>query len=292
MEQRSAEWHALRKSKIGASDSIVLMGVAPPSWNKTVYDLWLEKTSDEVTVKHVNPYMQRGIELESEALKAFENATGYLMRPMVLISPRNQFMMASLDGFEIDGLAAVEIKCPGQKDHECALDGQIPEKYIPQLQHQIEVTGLPKIYYMSYSPDHVKPFCIKEVYRDSLYILNLIAKECEFYHNHMLTGIPPDHIVQYNEMVSNEWKLLSDEYLRLDRQEKESSQRKKEIKNLLLQISGAQNAIGNGIILQKIERKGTIPYENILEIKQMNLEKYRKPGSSYWQVKESNNEMD
>jgi len=107
MEQRSAEWFKLRKEKIGASDAAAILGVSP--W-KTILELYNEKMSEELTVPPQNAWMQRGIDLEPEALRAFEIETGYLMSPQVLINPRHQWMMASLDGLDIDGRAACEIK--------------------------------------------------------------------------------------------------------------------------------------------------------------------------------------
>ncbi len=292
--QRSAEWHELRKTKIGGSDAAAVLGVSP--W-KTAYELWEEKTGKGIKQPFTNPYMQRGIDLETEALRAFENATRYLMRPMVLISPRNQFMMASLDGLELDGKAAVEIKCPGRKDHELALDGQIPSKYVPQLQHQISVTGLEKIYYCSYSPDHVKQLYIKEVYRDEAYIADMIEKEKDFYFNHMLPGIAPAQKIP--EIDSEQWRNVTNELkkirLKNKEMEKEVEENKKceeDLKDLLLQMSGGQNAQGNGIILQKIERKGIIDYKNIPMLKGISLEEYRKSPSSSWRISEVNNELD
>ena len=44
--------------------------------------------------------------------------------------------------------------------------------------------------------------------------------------------------------------------------------------------------------MQKIERKGTIPYANIPEVKQMDLEKHRKPSTTFWQIKDSNDAVD
>jgi putative phage-type endonuclease len=291
MEQRSAEWHELRKNHIGASDASSVLGVSP--W-KTAYELWEEKMGKGVKQPFTNPYMQRGIDLEPEALRAFENATGYLMRPMVLISPKHQFMMASLDGLEIEDKCAVEIKAPGKKDHECALDGQIPEKYIPQLQHQISVTGLAKIYYFSYSPESNK---ILEVYRDQDYIDKMIEKEAHFYYEHMVKGIPPSNDHQINTIESEQWINVTNELKKIRAKNKaakkeieENEKLEEDITQLLLQMSCGQNAQGNGITLQKIERKGIIPYSTIPMLKQMDLEKFRKPPSSSWRITESNND--
>src|SRR5215469_662686 len=287
IDQRSENWYAMRKKHIGASDSIILMGLAPSHWEKkSIYDLWLDKQPNSPFDNKDNYYMKRGRELEPEALRMFENETGYLMSPKVMISDSKPFMMASLDGIDIDGTVAVEVKCPGNKDHECALHDEIPEKYKPQLQHQMQVAGISEIYYCSYRPEHEKPLCIKKVYRDQYYIDKLVQIESNFYYNHMITGIPPEEYIK--TIDSDVWSNLSEEYKRLDKQEKEASKRKEEIRDYLIQVANFKNAKGNGIILQKVEKKGIIDYKNIPILKTIDMEEYRKPGSSFWQVKEYN----
>jgi len=283
--QRSTEWHELRRTKIGASDSGPILGISP---FKNIYQLYREKKG--LDKSYTNSAMQRGIDLEETALKLFESETGYLMSPKVIVSPRNEWQMASLDGLEIDGKEAVEIKCMKIENHQKALEGFIPEYYISQMQHQMEVVGLNKIFYCSYHPDHENKIYIKEVYRDDDYIEKLIQKESEFYFNHLKPEISPDCPIKLIE--SEAWCKLSDEYLRLDKLEKESAKRKEEIKDLLIQVSREENAKGNGIILQRIERKGIIPYSSIPSIKEMDLENHRKPSTTFWQVKESNDAVD
>lgn len=289
MEQRSSEWYELRKTKIGASEAGAIMGLNP---HKSPYQVWLCK--QDGYVQEVNEAMQRGIDLESEALRLFEQETGYLMSPKVIISGQTSYLMASLDGYEIDGKCAVEIKCGGEKLHLQSIHGEIPKYYIAQMQHQIYVAELDHIYYCSYRPEQVvNPLYIEIIKRDEEFIEDMLKKEEDFYFDHMITGIPPKNPKPEPKKIDSEvWKSLTDEYLKLDQIEKDSSKRKEEIKESLLEISGAENAQGNGIILKKIERKGIISYQNIPQLKQMDLEKYRKPGTSFWQVKESSDAVD
>lgn len=286
MQQRSTEWFTMRKYHIGASDASSVLGVSP--W-KNAYQLWQEKTSKDLIESIPNPRMQRGIDLEPKALSLFEKETGYLMSPHVLINPKFQWQMASLDGLCIDEKVAVEIKCPGFKDHEIALEGKVPDKYIPQLQHQLCVLNAEKMYYESYNPDHEKTLIIFEVYRDQTYIDNLIQKESNFYYNHMLTGIPPENDKVPKKIIESEkWVALTNEYKRLDYESKQHEKRKEEIKDLLIQIAENETASGNGFSLQKVERKGAINYNSIPMLRNVNLEEFRKPTSNFWIIKESN----
>jgi predicted phage-related endonuclease len=52
------------------------------------------------------------------------------------VNPDFQYIRASLDGFNNLHGVILEIKCPGRADHETALNGRVPDKYYPQLQHQ------------------------------------------------------------------------------------------------------------------------------------------------------------
>lgn len=289
MEQRSLEWHELRRKKIGASEAGAILNLNPYS---TPYNVWLSKQPDYV--QEVNEAMQRGIDLESEALIAFENETGYLMSPKVIISDQTSYLMASLDGYEIDGKCAVEIKCGGEKLHLQSIHCKIPKYYIAQMQHQMYVAELDEIFYCSYRPEHlVNPLYIQIIKRDDEFIETMLKKEEDFYFDHMIPKIPPKNPKPEPKKIDSDvWKSLTDEYLKLDQIEKDSSKRKEEIKELLLEISCAENAQGNGIILTKIERKGTIPYANIPEVKQMDLEKHRKPSTTFWQLKEANDAVD
>jgi putative phage-type endonuclease len=145
LTQNTPEWLEFRRKKIGASDAPIILEVSP--W-KTPYQLWLEKTSGSLPPSTVR--QKRGLELEELARQVFEKKTGMIMFPKVVLHPSLDWMMASLDGIDIDGQAIVEIKCPGQTDHDVAKTGKVPEKYIPQLQHQLAVTGVEIAYYFSF----------------------------------------------------------------------------------------------------------------------------------------------
>jgi putative phage-type endonuclease len=148
------------------------MGISP---FKTYEDLMNEKNHG--FEQHVNQYMQRGIDLEPIALKAFESETGLLMFPCVG-EHENGWMAASFDGMTLEEDVILEIKCAGKKDHQLALDGIIPTKYVPQLQHQLYVCGLSVVFYYSFDGQTGK---IIEVKRDDAYIEIMIEKEKQFW---------------------------------------------------------------------------------------------------------------
>lgn len=173
VKQRSKEWLEFRRNHICASDSPIIMEMSP---FKTVEELLREKLLGYEPIE--NPYMRRGNELENPALREFEKETGLIMFPAVATHGKIEWMAASFDGLTIDEDYICEIKCPGKKDHACALEGKIPEKYIAQLQHQIHVSGLDFSFYYSFDGTKGK---ILEVKRDEEFIEKMIAKETDFW---------------------------------------------------------------------------------------------------------------
>src|SRR5690606_34059824 len=140
--QGSSEWLILRKSKITATDAPIIMGESP---YKSKKELYLEKIDPNFELKS-NDRMRRGTDLEPVARQMFILTTGVYVEPRVVLK---EWAMASLDGIDETGKIIVEIKCPGIKDHEKALNGHVPDHYFAQLQHQMYVCDVDKSFYFS-----------------------------------------------------------------------------------------------------------------------------------------------
>ncbi len=171
--QGTPAWLAMRKEHVTATDAGVIMGFN--QW-QTIgqlldYKLGLRPEQED------NDYMKYGRETEPEARRALEEHLGISLYPKVVISPLGA-RMASLDGISMDGKTVVEIKCPGAKDHAVALKGQVPEKYMPQLQHILAITDAKEIFYWSYRDGSGTLVAIP---RDDDYIARLVEKEIAFY---------------------------------------------------------------------------------------------------------------
>ena len=204
MIQGTPEWIALRREFVTSTDSSVIMGVNP--W-VTVgqlldYKLGLRPEQED------NEHMKYGRETESEARMAFEGFKGVSVYPKVVQGLH--FQLCSLDGISMDGQTIVEIKCPGAKDHAIALKGQVPEKYIPQLQHILSVTGAKEIFYWSYKDGSG---ILVAIQRDEDYILRLVAKEKAFY-DLMIEGRAKikEHEEYLDELKNRAYGLLDGTY--------------------------------------------------------------------------------
>lgn len=266
IDQGSKEWLALRKTKIGASDAPVLMQVSP--W-KTPYQLWLDKMGLSETEQ--NEAMRRGLDLEPIARNKFIDITGIEVFPCVGLHDFIPFMMASFDGVSKCGKIILEIKVPGKEDHEMAMDGIIPQKYIPQLYHQGEVEKeAERIFYLSYQSE--KSYKILEIERNDTYIKDMIQKEQKFW-DCMQNWKEPELIDRdYIKRNDPEWNQLAKRLIEISNLEEE----KEMIRKRLIEISGNSNSMGAGIRLSKFMRKGNVDYKAIPELKDIDLDKYRK----------------
>lgn len=176
LEQGTDNWRDFRDLHIGASECGTILGL---NKYKTPYHQWKEKLGI-VPKQFCNEAMQRGISLEPSARSKFEEESGILMPSMVIQSIEHEFMIASLDGINIDEKCIIEIKCPGIKTYQMAVEGKIPAVYTAQIQHQLSVSGFDLCYY--YCFDGEDGVTIK-VTRDQEMIDWIIEKEKEFYNS-------------------------------------------------------------------------------------------------------------
>jgi len=168
MDQQSTEWHKWRRNGIGASESAVVAGLSP---YKTAYQLWEEKTGRAADNTEMHWGIKRGLELEPKARALFELEFGLDMEPICREHPTFPWLRASLDGWNEEERAVLEIKCPGKKVHQEAITGIIPEHYLYQLAHQCVVMDAKKVYYYSY--DGESGVCIE---KDAIEFKSLMAK--------------------------------------------------------------------------------------------------------------------
>lgn len=271
-EQGSPAWHALRANKIGASDAACILGIGFKSAEK----LWREKLGlDEV---YVNEAMKRGSTLEPKARKAFEDIIGHKFSAAVYIHDENQWMMASLDGINAEKTALLEIKCGNEKLHEQAKNGIVPAYYLSQMQHQMYVTGVDRCYYFSYNGEEGATVIIN---RDDKFLSDYLPKARAFWES-LQTFTKPESA--YMEIDTLEWRELAERYRAIQKVRNELDEEEKGIRDQLAIISNGMPAKGYGLTFMKASRKGSVAYDQIPELRNVDLEQYRKPGSEYWRL--------
>ncbi len=270
------KWHEWRGKGIGSSDIPVILGVSP--W-KSYYQLWIEKTDQDTSVKKDNWAMARGRELEPQIRDWYNKTQNCMMVVENVTSTENERWRCSLDGIDRKINKLIEIKAPNKDDHELARSGELPKKYWPQVQWQLLVTGLPSADYVSYNEDYV----VINVIADQDYHTMLIEKATEFWQFVETNTSPPTDKEEIND---KELELILDRY----------QETKKAISALEVTLEDYASKIKDKVKSEKatcgrfslswISKKGSIDYSSIPQLENVNLEAYRKSGTRYFKITE------
>jgi putative phage-type endonuclease len=187
--QGSDDWFKARLGKVTASKLIDVMtngkgGAESLTRAKYRMDLACELLSNTKAESFTNDAMARGTELEPIARMFYEvkfnvvvQEVGFINHPFVLMSG------ASPDGLVgDDGL--IEIKCPNRNTHGTTIaTGDIPAKYMSQMQWQMACTGRQWCDYVSFCPEMMDglELFVKRVPRDNEFIMKAEIEVGKFY---------------------------------------------------------------------------------------------------------------
>lgn len=158
-EQRSPEWFAARAGRVTASRAADVLakiksGEAAARKNYRVQLVAERLTGQPQDDGFVSAAMQRGTELEPQARTAYELLTGRMVTECGFLQHATLPIGASPDGVigDFDGL--LELKCPNPATHVGYLKaGVVPSDYLPQITHQLLVSGAQYVDFMSYAPN-------------------------------------------------------------------------------------------------------------------------------------------
>lgn len=286
------EWLAWRRSGVGSSDAAAIMGVSP---YKTAFQSWEEKVFSRE--QQDNRAMQMGREQEEPARRQFESLMNTCVFAANVENSSQSWRRASLDGIDPDGNILVEIKFANKEDHLAASGKRIPEKYYPQCQHQLAVTGLPGMYYFSF--DGTRGIVV-EVQRDDKYIADMLSKEKDFWD--MVVNEQPPALTDrdFASMEdSKEWKALTNKWKETNKMLKDLTNVELDLREQLIALSKDRSAKGNNISLSKSVCKGSIDYKTAIQeyldnmrahhpevnFPDVVLEPYRKKPFTKWTVR-------
>lgn len=294
------QWLEWRRNGIGSSDAPIIMNVS--KWS-TPNKLFKEKISDEPIKEESSFVMERGNTLEPIARTKFAATFNLLndadedFAAQTVESEELPFLRASLDGISKDGETIIEIKFQGREPHEAARRGVVPTYYYPQCQHGLLVSGAKRCFFISINTDHDVVWV--EVPRNEEYMVEMIKKHTEFWEAVQkekaalqkelapievgnVTLQPPDDKVDDNEIE----KLFSLRF-QLANQIKELESQKKDVEHQLAKLADGKPMNVGRYSLAWVSRAGNVDYGSIPELFNVDLEKYRKPGTTYPQFKEN-----
>lgn len=188
MEQGSNAWLEWRRQGIGSSDAPIIMGVSPYTTRRELYEI---KVGERVQPE--NEYItQKGHRLEPIARAHYELISGKDFPPKIGIHAAYPFLRASFDGWNDEENTGLEIKFVGAQDFEDAKAGKVPERYYPQVQHQLLVSGGRKVVYFAFNG---KEGAAVDVYPDIEYIKCLFG-ELVYFWRLIESRTPPEEIAR------------------------------------------------------------------------------------------------
>ena len=169
IEQRTPEWHELRRGKVTGTGLKRVMG-RKDTQDTYFYEVLAERLSTAGIESE--SAMDRGIRLEEEAIAFFEKKSGKLVERVGFIqSDFNVNIGCSPDGIIRKGkkyVESVEVKCLSSGNHVRAwLTGSVPDEYFPQVVQAFIVNkDLQTMHVVFYDPRiEVKPYHVIKVDR-------------------------------------------------------------------------------------------------------------------------------
>lgn len=314
LEQGSLAWHLYRAEHCNASEAAIVMGKAPAYWGiKTLYQLKQAKSGLLEDDFEENYATAHGKKYESEAVAALGEALGvdWSNQPGVFeyIMEDGLPLSASVDAFTEDSgnsdVIVGEVKCPVKgitsETWKAVMAGKVPDHYLYQLAHIAIATNCKTIVFAAFIP---REMCQED--DDLLAYVELDGEDLRNTHGRALLPkwrdfwfakeIPPDEAPPLDADM-DEWQLLAEEYLGAKAQEAAAKKAQTRIKERLEAIAGNANfsAVEGGsvdcikacgIALTYKTRKGNVDYKAVPELDGVDLDKYRKPGIAYTEIRE------
>ena len=279
MEQGSLEWHEHRAKYRNASEASIIMDCAPAYWKTSKRILWEQQQGLRgSSVDENNPAIVHGNNMESAALACLNKQLGSDMKPAVFVEGDYS---ASLDGYGVDAEGRsikAEIKCPWKAESsqvwKMAADGEIAEYYRWQMIHQDHCAPTEQSFFYVYISDEKNiliPHLSPE--EDTAALLTawdeFSAKEPE-----------PDFVLMEDAHMQ---VLIKEHQLLIDRQKHLKTQLE-QVENTMKAKAGDKNVIAFGCKIQTINRKGSVDYKQIEALKNVDLEAFRRPGTTYQKI--------
>lgn len=190
-KEQELKWLKDRQKGIGGSDIAPIFG---KSSYHDAYDIYLSKTQEITKVSQGTGLTRLGKTLEPSILAEYERLkeTKLSMTETMYHHPQNQFMMATLDGFDTQNKTIVEAKMSLYNKDQWLKNGEyaIPTQYLLQVAHYCYVTNSPKADVIVYFVN-CQQYAIITYHRDAK-LEKVILDGCTaFWHNHVLKRVPP-----------------------------------------------------------------------------------------------------
>lgn len=154
--QRSEEWFAARCGRLTGSRAGDMLASIKSGEAAARRDYRLQLVCERLTGQpqedaFVNAAMQRGIDKEADAFSAYEAITGHMVQRSGFLAHVEHRAGCSLDGHLDDYAGILELKVPKSATHLRYLrDGGLPKEHLPQILHNLWITGARYADFMSF----------------------------------------------------------------------------------------------------------------------------------------------
>jgi predicted phage-related endonuclease len=220
--------------------------------------------------------MQRGRELEPAARAAYEQLTGLVMEPLVLVDGEYS---ASLDGMTLDGSLILEVKAPvrgqGSELWKEVQAGQLPEHYFWQVQTQLMVSAAKLAHVWIWDgrqgvllEQHPAPDRWSEIRKAWDALMELIR-----------TDQPPLLTERdTRERQDPDWRLAAERVINAKRLADGAATELEAAKRALIALTTHPSERGAGVCVTRYWKAGPVDYRQIPQLAEVDLERFRAPG--------------
>ena len=199
-----------------------------------------------------------------------------------LVGESDNNIAASFDGITYDHKTIVEHKLlrnstASRKRFDMAAQGELAEHDMAQVQQQLLVSGAERCLFCV-SDGTAENLAIAEVLPDDDWFTRIKSGWAHFAAD-LATYAPTHEDKEFLQAVA-EYRAIKAQQAEIEEAEKAARQRLE----TLGEASGQKTLKGGGITITRTERKGSVDYSKIPELQGIDLEPYRKAGSSYWKI--------
>lgn len=210
VQQRSADWHALRVGIPTASnfDRVILAnGRRSGQARKYMHQLAYEQITERLHHRDLSniTHVQHGVDNEDRAVAAFEAQTGLKTTPVGFITDDARTMGCSPD--RLIGVGeALEIKCPTGPVHCGYLIDSLEDAYKAQIQGQILIGEFRRIHFFAWH-EELPPY--HTIVTPDPEFLTLLRKYLGEFHDELTKGVA--HIRALGHWPSNAPSVFPEE---------------------------------------------------------------------------------
>lgn len=171
--QRSPEWFAARLGRLTGSRAADMLATIKTGEAAARRDLRVQLVCERLTNQsqesgYINAEMQRGIDLEPVACKAYEALSGNTVQSVGFLQHEELMAGTSPDGL-VGEDGGLELKCPKAATHLGYLKaGTLPKEHAAQITHNLWISGRDWWDFVSYDdrwPERFRIFHVR-VHRD------------------------------------------------------------------------------------------------------------------------------